>query len=169
MSGGTGAVSGCPSTDLYAGTPEPGSGVGTVIQHWPLVSCLEFGSLPAAASCARLHTKNVLLEWSLKHLTDDAEMLVSELMANALKASWSMKEVTPVALRLIANYERLIIEVWDRSPADPVAREADDESEHGRGLAVIEALSNRWGFKRLSFSLKVVWCELALGEVDRLR
>jgi anti-sigma regulatory factor (Ser/Thr protein kinase) len=85
-------------------------------------------------------------------------------MTNALNASWGLKEVTPVALRLLANRERIIIEVWDRSPADPAAHQYDDEAEHGRGLAVVEALSNRWGFKRVSFSIKVVWCELVIGD-----
>ncbi len=94
-------------------------------------------------------------------------MAVSELMTNALKAS--LEEHTPIALRLLANHERLIIEVWDRAATDPVACEPDEETVSGRGLAVVEKLSNRWGFKRVSFSLKVVWCELILaaaGQAD---
>jgi anti-sigma regulatory factor (Ser/Thr protein kinase) len=165
MSGGTSAVRGCPSLDLHAGTPEPGSVAGIASHRWPLVDCLEFGSLPTAAGCARLHTKNVLLEWQLGDLADDAETLVSELVTNALKASWSPAEIKPIALHLLANNERLIIEVWDRNPTDPVVRDVDDETEHGRGLAVVEALSNRWGCKRVSFNLKVVWCELVLADV----
>jgi hypothetical protein len=169
MSGGAGTVHGSGHCPQWPSVEELGSGAGPAIQGWPWVSGLELGPLPTAIPCARLRTRAVLLGWQLGYLADDAEVLVSELMTNALNASWGLKEVTPVALRLLANHEKIIIEVWDRSPADPIARVTDDETEHGRGLAVIEALSNRWGFKRISFSLKVVWCELVLGDAARLR
>jgi hypothetical protein len=64
-----------------------------------------------------------------------------------------------VALRVLANRERLLIEVWDQSPADPQPRAADDQS----GFTVMEAISDRWGFRRASHSQKVVWCELLIG------
>jgi len=162
MSGGAGTVRASDHCHQWSSVEERGSGAGPAIQDWPRISGLEFGSLPTAIPCARLHTRHVLLEWQLRYLADYAEMLVSELMTNALKASWSLKDATPIALRLLDDHERLIIAVWDHNPTDPVARETDDETEHGRGLAVVEALSNRWGFKRVSFSLKVVWCELVL-------
>jgi anti-sigma regulatory factor (Ser/Thr protein kinase) len=131
---------------------------------WPLSSGLVLGALPTAASCGRLHAKNVVWEWGLGYLSDTIELLVSELLTNAVKASSSPDGVGVVILRLLANRERLLIEVWDHNPDDPQPRQADAESESGRGFSVIEALSSRWGFRRLSYSVKVVWCELLTGD-----
>jgi anti-sigma regulatory factor (Ser/Thr protein kinase) len=131
-------------------------------EAWPLWTCLELAPLPTAAACARLHAKQVLWEWGLEWLVDNAELLVSELITNAIRASWSPKEKGLVALRLLGNDERVLIEVWDQCPDDPSPREAEDDAESGRGFAVIEALSYQWGWRRVSASLKVVWCELVI-------
>ena len=68
----------------------------------------------------------------------------------------------PIALRLLADQERLVIEAWDQSPHDlePVA--ADEDAETGRGLMIVAALSTRWGSRRTGYNRKVVWAELAL-------
>jgi anti-sigma regulatory factor (Ser/Thr protein kinase) len=177
MNGSTGAVwaegGGAPNAD----TSELGSGVGTVIQpstgimghrlgshtEWPFVSTLELGALPTAVGCGRDHTKLVLKEWGLDSLVGDAVLLVSELLTNALKVSWTGPVPLPVALRLLADDYRLIIEAWDRCVQRlDVASRAADDAEHGRGLMVVEALSNRWGVRRPSYSFKVVWCELEI-------
>lgn len=131
---------------------------------WPKVSLLELGALPTAVPCGRLHARHVLREWLLGHLAADAELLVSELLSNAVTATRSAGETELIALRLLASPHQLLIEVWDRSPAVPRPREADDDAENGRGLAVIEALSHRWGFRHVSADLKVVWCELLISD-----
>jgi anti-sigma regulatory factor (Ser/Thr protein kinase) len=164
MSGSTGAVSGRLPISRSVDGPELDSGVGTAIHGWPHVSFLELAALPTAVPCGRLHSRQVLWEWQLSHLAADAETLVSELLTNAVKASSSPDGAGVVVLRLLANRERLLIEVWDHNPEDPQPRQADAESESGRGFSVIEALSARWGFRRLSYSLKVVWCELLTGD-----
>lgn len=129
--------------------------------RWPRVSLLELGPLPTAASCARLHTRNVLAEWELpRALAADVEMCVSGTITNALRATVSLAEPQPIALRLLANRERLVAEAWDCHPGDPVRRTAVADDEGGRGLAVIEACSNRWGVRHLSANVKSVWCEL---------
>jgi anti-sigma regulatory factor (Ser/Thr protein kinase) len=132
--------------------------------YWPLRSYLELGALTSAVPCARLHARQIVWEWGFRHLAEDAEILVSELLTNAVKASSSPDGAGVVVLRLLANRERLLIEVWDHNPDDPQPRQADAESESGRGFSVIEALSSRWGFRRLSYSVKVVWCELLIGD-----
>lgn len=130
---------------------------------WPRVSLLELGPLPTAASCARLHTRNVLAEWGLsRDLAADAEICVSETITNALRATLSLADPQPVALRLLANRERLVAEAWDCHPGDPMTRPASADDEGGRGLAVIEACSNRWGVRRLSANVKSVWCEFLI-------
>jgi anti-sigma regulatory factor (Ser/Thr protein kinase) len=115
-------------------------------------------------ACGRLHAKQVLWEWRLDALADDAETLVSELLTNAIKASWPLREPGIVALRLLASRHQLIIEAWDQNPHDPQPVHADHESEHGRGFVVIDALSSRWGHRRVSANLKVVWCELVTAD-----
>jgi anti-sigma regulatory factor (Ser/Thr protein kinase) len=133
---------------------------------WPLSSGLVLGALPTAASCGRLHAKNVVWEWGLGYLSDTIELLVSELLTNALRASESIAgpDIPPIRLRLFSDRTVVLLEVWDHNPDDPQPRDVDAESESGRGFSVIEALSSRWGFRRLSYSLKVVWCELLIGD-----
>jgi anti-sigma regulatory factor (Ser/Thr protein kinase) len=97
----------------------------------------------------------VLREWQLGHLADDAGLLASEMLTNAVAASRD-----PVCLRLLADREQLIVEVWDSAPDDPQPRVADYADEGGRGFAVIQAIAHRWGFQRVSDSRKLVWAEL---------
>jgi anti-sigma regulatory factor (Ser/Thr protein kinase) len=172
MSGGTGSVRPCPELQR-TGMPEDGtrvgaqavsSGAGTVYQQdWPLVNSLEFRPLTTAIPCGRLWTRNLLFEWRLPDLTESAELIVSELMTNALTASrpeTQFHDLTPITLRLRANSQRLLIEVWDRSPDDPSSKVAAGDTEHGRGLMIVDALAHRWGHYREAAYRKVVWAEL---------
>jgi anti-sigma regulatory factor (Ser/Thr protein kinase) len=105
---------------------------------------------------------NVLHEWGLAGLAEDAALLVSELMTNALDASAVLPERPPITLRLLATGTSLVIEAWDQSSLDLEPREADADDECGRGLTVVAALSARWGSERTGYRRKVVWAELAL-------
>jgi len=125
-------------------------------------SYLELAPLPGAIPCARLHAVHVLHEWGLRALSEDAALIVSELMTNAADASVVLPERPPIALRLLASEKALIIEAWDHSPLDLKPRGADPDAECGRGLTVVAALSDRWGSKRTGHQRKVVWAELAL-------
>lgn len=127
-----------------------------------LSSALEFAPLPTAVPCARLHAVHVLHEWGLRHLADDAEMIVSELITNAVDASVVLPGRPPIALRLLADEKSLVIEAWDSSPLDLEPREADADDECGRGLTVVAALSTRWGRERTGYRRKRVWAEIAL-------
>ncbi len=64
----------------------PPSGPG-VAGQWPLRSFLELGALPGAVPCARLHARELMWEWALTGLGGDVEILVSELVTNAVAAS----------------------------------------------------------------------------------
>ena len=125
-------------------------------------STLEFAPLPTAVPCARLHAVHVLHEWGLRDLAGDGEMIVSELITNAVDASALLPERPPVSLRLLLTGKSLVIEVWDHSPLGLEPREADADDECGRGLTVVAALSDRWGWERTGRSRKVVWAERAL-------
>jgi len=141
------------------GHAERNSGTGTAFH---LVSGLEFAPLPTAIACARLHAVAVLYEWRLRDLADDAEMIVSELMTNAQRASVGLDGPPPIALRLLADMERLIIEAWDYSPHGVTPAAPDQDAEFGRGLLIVEALSTRWGQWRTGYRRKAVWAELEI-------
>ena len=153
MIGGTGTVTG--RTHPRAGAP----GAGTVYHR---TSVLELAPLPTAIPCARLHAVHVLHEWGLRAIAEDAALVVSELMTNAADASAVLPGRPPIALRLLATEKSLLIEAWDRSPLGLEPREADADAECGRGLTVVAALSDRWGWERTGHRRKVVWAELAL-------
>ncbi len=169
MSGGTGTVS--TGRSGLGSVQEPSSGAGTASNDWPLVSALEFGSLPTAVACARAHTRSVLAEWGLSHLVDDAVTLTSELVTNALQASWTLRDRPPVVLRLLANDRQLLIEAWDQCTEclDLAPRASSDAAEGGRGLLVVAALSNRWGVGRMGTRFKVVWARAAHGQRTLMR
>jgi anti-sigma regulatory factor (Ser/Thr protein kinase) len=127
--------------------------------NWPLQSFLELGALPGAVPCARLHTRHVLREWGLTALRDDAELLVSELLTNAVHASRSMEWTFPVRLRLLSDRAQVLIVVWDANPQPPVPTDAGEDDETGRGLILVEAISERWDWSATpDTGGKMVWC-----------
>jgi hypothetical protein len=69
------------SLSLTAG-PAPGPR-----SAWQFQSVLAIGALPTATPCARLHARNIACEWGLHALADTIELVVSELVTNAVKAS----------------------------------------------------------------------------------
>jgi hypothetical protein len=108
---------------------------------------IELGALAGAIPCARLHTRLVLWEWGLARLAADAELLVSEMVTNSVAASRSAGRMAPVRLWLLADKTQAVILVWDacHRPPAPVDGVGED-AESGRGLLLVEALSERWGW-----------------------
>lgn len=125
---------------------------------WPLQSFLELGALPGAVPCARLHARHVLWEWGLTAFGENAELLVAELMTNAVSASVSEERVLPVRLYLSSDRARLLIQVWDTNPQPPSRRDASSDDESGRGLLIVEAVSTQWDWQpRDDWGGKMVW------------
>jgi anti-sigma regulatory factor (Ser/Thr protein kinase) len=116
-----------------------------VTGRWPLRSFLELGALPSAIPCARLHTRQVAWEWQLTGLSEDAELVVSEIMTNAIHITQADGRTAPVRLWLLADRAQLLIVVWDASPLPPVPVSTGDDEETGRGLLLVDTLSARWG------------------------
>ncbi len=115
-------------------------------------------TLPAeltSARKARSLIKRPLRKWGLAELIPAAELLVSELVTNAVRYAQGK-----IGLRLILE-GGLVCEVLDDSAALPRLRHPDEEDERGRGLQVVSQVAQRWGARR-SLSGKVVWCELPL-------
>src|SRR2546430_14597646 len=88
--------------------------------EWELRTFLELGALPSAVPCARLHTRQVLWEWQLSPLADTAELIVSELVTNAVQASAGLTGsrrsgrgvpgVPPVRLWLFSDRRRGLVQ-----------------------------------------------------------
>lgn len=115
---------------------------------------------PAAVRRARGLVRDRLERWELGELSYTTELLVSELITNALRYA----APGPIELRLL--YERTIVcEVLDRSAALPRLRHAADDEETGRGLVVVSQYAHRWGTRRTATG-KVVWCEQLIPGID---
>jgi anti-sigma regulatory factor (Ser/Thr protein kinase) len=126
--------------------------------RWPLQDFLELGALVSAVPCARLHARQVLWEWGIGNLGDSAELLVTELIANAVTASREAGRDSEVRLWLLSDSAQILILVWDASPRPPVLTDASDEAEHGRGLMLVDAVSEQWGwYPREDSDGKFVW------------
>jgi serine phosphatase RsbU (regulator of sigma subunit)/anti-sigma regulatory factor (Ser/Thr protein kinase) len=108
-----------------------------------------------AARRARSLIRRPLRQWGLADLIPLAELVVSELVTNAVRYAQSK-----ISLRLVLE-GGLFCEVLDDSAALPRLRHAGDDDERGRGLQVVSQLAQRWGTRR-SGAGKVVWCELAV-------
>jgi anti-sigma regulatory factor (Ser/Thr protein kinase) len=103
----------------------------------------------------------VAREWGLADRADTAELLVSELMTNALRASGRLTTLGPpvVELWLACDQVSLLIQVGDGDEKMPVRRDAGPDAESGRGLLLVHSLSKDWGTYRTA-SGKVVWALL---------
>jgi len=95
---------------------------------------------------------NVLREWGLKEFADVAEVVVSELATNSVRATRAVPRIgpyPPIRLWLFAGTARfeagVLIHVWDAAGGCPVPREAGPDEEGGRGLTIVDALSADWG------------------------
>jgi anti-sigma regulatory factor (Ser/Thr protein kinase) len=149
---------GMPGPAPVSARPGPGGPISWPEPAWPFSSHLELGALDSAVPCARLHARQVVREWGLPALADTAELLVSELMTNAIRASAGLM-LPAVALRLFSDGRYVLIHVWDGSSEMPVRRDVNADAESGRGLLLVESLSRDWGsYPRASG--KVVWARI---------
>ncbi|MGW4078799.1 SpoIIE family protein phosphatase [Streptomyces asiaticus] len=107
------------------------------------------------AGQARRLARRALARWDLDDLTDAVELLVSEVVTNAVRYA-----ERPITLRLLRT-DVLRCEVGDDVPQLPRLRQARPSDEGGRGLYLVNRMARRWGATRLSTG-KVVWFELAM-------
>ncbi|MFC3351383.1 SpoIIE family protein phosphatase [Streptomyces echinoruber] len=107
----------------------------------------------SAPAKARRLARRALARWGLEELSDSVELLVSEVVTNAVRYA-----SRPVTLRLLRT-DVLRCEVGDDVPQLPRLRQARATDEGGRGLYLVNRLARRWGATRLSAG-KVVWFEL---------
>jgi anti-sigma regulatory factor (Ser/Thr protein kinase) len=130
-------------------------------QAWPLHSHLDLAALPGAVPLARHHARRVLVGWDLGALGEPAELVVSELVTNAVRASQAAGAHRHVQLRLASDRASVLIEVQDGSPEPPVLAGAAAHDESRRGLYLVEAMSAAWDwYPNRASGGKVVWALL---------
>ncbi|MFD7924197.1 SpoIIE family protein phosphatase [Streptomyces sp. NPDC059740] len=112
------------------------------------------------AGQARRLARRALARWDLTELTDQVELLVSEVVTNAVRYA-----ERPITLRLLRT-DVLRCEVGDDVPQLPRLRQARPSDEGGRGLYLVNRMARRWGATRLSTG-KVVWFELSMPPAAR--
>ncbi|MFJ8230307.1 ATP-binding protein [Streptomyces sp. NPDC094448] len=100
-------------------------------------------------------TADRLRHWHLDDLADDAALIVSELVSNAIRYGDGHR----ITLRVEHRARELRIEVADGTPGRAVARTAGNEDEGGRGLLLVAALAREWG---TSSGGETTWCVLAV-------
>ena len=168
----TGTVAAVPAQAALARTisqrsPLPPSGHHPVLgQAWPLRDGIELSPVPAAVRRARLHSRHVLGDWGLRGLSGDAELLVSELTTNAIAAVQSITvpaTTLPVRMWLLADTRRVLVLVWDPSSRPPVLADSGQDAENGRGLQIVQAVSQLWDwYQPQNATGKIVWALAAL-------
>ncbi|MFI6806969.1 SpoIIE family protein phosphatase [Streptomyces luteogriseus] len=114
---------------------------------------------PRSVGRAREYARAQLLAWDMEPLVDTTELLVSELVTNALRYGEG-----EIRLRLLLD-RTLVCEVWDSGLVQPRRRRARDTDEGGRGLQLVGLLSAAWGSRRTPRG-KTVWFELPLPGGD---
>ncbi|MDX2650426.1 SpoIIE family protein phosphatase [Streptomyces sp. PA03-1a] len=110
---------------------------------------------PAFVSRARALVTRQLAQWGLDRLAQSTELIVSELVTNAIRHSQGT-----IGLRLI-RHGALTCEVYDTSNNHPRLRHPQTTDENGRGLALVAHLSRRWGTRNAPDG-KLIWAEQPL-------
>ncbi|MGB8020248.1 MAG: ATP-binding protein [Candidatus Nanopelagicales bacterium] len=111
--------------------------------------------------CAPREARHAIAEYletvDLQRLTDDAELLTSELVTNAVRHASG-----PIDVLAYVHAGYLRIEVADADTEhSPSPRTADPDDEGGRGMELVSKLSARWGWRAAGHS-KVVWFDLTV-------
>lgn len=123
---------------------------------------LDLSALLTAPMCARAWTREILREWQLDGVADVAEMIVSEVAANAVVHAPGGPGQSVIRLALAFDNGELAILVGDSNPGSPVVTHPDEDAETGRGLSMVEFVSAMWGVHLLGDGTgKVVWALLA--------
>lgn len=131
------------------------AGVLDVVEGSMLASHQKLEASLASGAAARRFMEETLRRWSCGEVLDVVNLLVSELVVNAVVHGGSETDVsvvlTPAALR---------VEVADHDERVPAPKEAGDWDTSGRGLSFVASMSRAWGVQRFPGG-KVIWFEVA--------
>jgi anti-sigma regulatory factor (Ser/Thr protein kinase) len=119
---------------------------------------------PAAAAEARRRVRDAIWSWQVPVDLDAALLLTSELVTNAVRHEGGQR-AQAVVLAIACSRGRLRVDVHDTSRSLPAVAEVPADAETGRGLLLVETLSDEWGFYRTPAG-KAVYFTLAF-ETDK--
>jgi anti-sigma regulatory factor (Ser/Thr protein kinase) len=127
---------------------------------------LEMTAWPGAVPCARHHARQLLWDLGLKELIEPVELVVSEIVTNAVQACGGLDTqkrgtgvpLSVVRLWLVPEPDSVLVLVWDGCPLLSERQAPGLDDDNGRGLLLVETLSAAWGsFELAHQSGKVVW------------
>ncbi|WP_103884643.1 ATP-binding protein [Actinacidiphila yanglinensis] len=127
----------------------------------PSIEEVRLTSRPESASAARRLSLSVVRKWGLPHLADTVELLVSELVGNAVRHTGART----FGLRMHRRRGWVRVEVRDPSRGLPCLMPVRELDTSGRGLFLVDKLSDRWGVD-LQPRGKTTWFELRV--IDRI-
>ncbi|MBS2965637.1 ATP-binding protein [Actinocrinis puniceicyclus] len=135
----------------------------------PLLRSQQFAAVLTAVGCARAFVQQTVRAWQLVSIRDDAVLVASELVTNAVRSTGNtdphpdyaaLARVPVIRVQLGVRDRLLLVEVWDPSTEPPVLQGQRDGAEHGRGLHIVHVVSERWGVYFPKSGGKVVWAAL---------
>lgn len=157
----------------WAGGTASGSGpwllpVPSAWWETPAVTTRALSARPEEARTARRFVREMLTCWGLEALADDAEMIVDELVVNAVLhgtragVAYSSQPGALSVLRLciLRRAGEVMLAVVDPGNETPVPRKPGWAGENGRGLQIVGALSHVWGWSPIAGHGKAVWAVL---------
>ncbi len=121
---------------------------GTAVEIDPRLITFVFPSIPESVRMARFHVRAALGFHGLADYAEDAEIITSELVANAVRhVCDNGAQTIGVTLAHTGSPATVTVIVSDSSSDGPARRDAPPGSEQGRGLQIVEALSAHWGWR----------------------
>ncbi|MFC4530313.1 ATP-binding protein [Sphaerisporangium dianthi] len=137
----------------------PGAPIALLGQKW----------IPRDLKCvasARRFVRDVALDWCATEETSEiAELLASEVVTNALThGAVNLAATTTVRIAVGRDGDLMTVDVYDSCVEIPELRSADSMETSGRGLAIVESLSHKWGWNLHPYG-KSVWFQLAAWPV----
>jgi anti-sigma regulatory factor (Ser/Thr protein kinase) len=135
----------------------------TAIEIDPRLIAFMLPSIPESVRMARFHVRAALDFHGLNEYADDAEMITSELVTNAIQhVCQDADETISVTLARVWCPESVAVVVADSSSEGPILRKPSGVSEHGKGLQIVDNLSAHWGW-HLEPGGKAIFAILASG------
>src|SRR3954468_3866234 len=110
-----------------------------------------------SVATARSFVDGCLARWGVTEQADDVQLIVDELVTNAIRYSRG-----PVTLTIGRRSDRIVVQVQDPSPTSPEAESTDVLADSGRGLMLVNNLAADWGTTPMPGG-KRVWAEVSLN------
>jgi hypothetical protein len=144
----------------------------------PAVTSRPLSPVPEEARNARQYVRELLTSWGLGYLTDDAELIIAELVGNAVRHGLRPQRPTfsprtesagsassggasfGLRLCLLRRVGEVMLAVTDPSDEAPAPQAPSYTGESGRGLQIVGALSYVWGWSPIEGHGKAVWAVL---------